>query len=786
MTRIRRYWTGARKAPAQDRFFVESLDPDLWAQGDRHNWDTCWHTGMPAGKVFREAGPGTSINHIPGNNALTVKSMLYTTLSQAERLASTTQARASLDFFPRSHILPGDYHALQRDALENPQKRWIVKPKRLSRGRGIRVLEDAGEVPLGDDWLVQEYLDRPHLLDGRKYVLRLYLLIASIEPLRVYLYRDGFVKLASEPYSAGDFDNLYAHLTNPDINAHNDKVEAPVVFHSFDDYRTWLSAQGADAGALFERIREMAVICAAAARDQMLARTVKSGASAQACYELIGLDCMVDKDLKPWLLECNLSPSLETCAAPEDGGIYEEATKRGVVEDLVSLLGLNLPERPAHIEPADGEGFIRASAEEMARAGRFERIYPGGDVARFLPFLRAPRFADLMLARAVSDTRLEAPRFAPAQVEEFILDDALALFSERTGRFLSPEAAPAFIWLRASAGAPAEQIAGEMADTMNIGNAPGARQALSCEVVNAVADWVADGLLKPADMPAPDVPPAGRQTTSLAGGQDWIEWAGKTVLIRWSAPEIGARIADLASPLRTPSREPDSTLHLIADTPGYALATQDTLVKTGLKLNELASALRDTLLGEWQAAHPDMACLNASCLRIDGELALFANGRANQWDAPSLLIAQQQNAEFLGACAQIAEAGSALPLVIAGRVAADSLTALSMPGGQTPCWQAWPGCERGAYVGANKPEKSGTALPVRAIFIPNKVDASGEPATRPLDGLAKLKALASLLRPAPDRPKAPAELFSWGETLDVFELDYTDADQLSGAAASIR
>jgi Tubulin-tyrosine ligase family len=48
--------------------------------------------------------------------------------------------------------------------------------------------------------LVQEYVDKPLLLDGYKSHLRLYVLVTSVNPLRCFLYKDGMFHLASEKY----------------------------------------------------------------------------------------------------------------------------------------------------------------------------------------------------------------------------------------------------------------------------------------------------------------------------------------------------------------------------------------------------------------------------------------------------------------------------------------------------------------------------------------------------------------------------------------------------------
>jgi len=43
----------------------------------------------------------------------------------------------------------------------------------------------------------QRYIARPHLINDTKYDLRIYVLMTSINPLRIYLYDEGLVRFAS-------------------------------------------------------------------------------------------------------------------------------------------------------------------------------------------------------------------------------------------------------------------------------------------------------------------------------------------------------------------------------------------------------------------------------------------------------------------------------------------------------------------------------------------------------------------------------------------------------------
>jgi hypothetical protein len=197
---------------------------------------------------------------------------------------------------------------------------WIVKPANLSRGRGIYLVDDISEVNVADLSIVSKYIGNPLLINGHKFDLRIYVVMTSVDPLRVYVFKEGLARFATEQFHmAGDAkDNLFVHLTNYSINKKSAAFQQTENLNNDDQGFKWsLSAFcshmqqiNIDMDLFWSRIYDVILKAIISGEDHIFTTFKKTCIHRTNCFELFGFDILIDSDFKPWLMEINLSPSL--------------------------------------------------------------------------------------------------------------------------------------------------------------------------------------------------------------------------------------------------------------------------------------------------------------------------------------------------------------------------------------------------------------------------------------------------------------------------------------------
>eukprot|EP00937_MAST-01D_sp_MAST-1D-sp2_P001757 g1757.t1 len=283
------------------------------------------------------------------------------------------------DFVPVTYVLPADYSIFVEEFRRNPNQMWIMKPTGKAQGKGIFIINKLSQIRkwanngtgaarwaragTGENaYVISRYIEDPLLVGGKKFDLRLYVLVTSFRPLRAFLHRDGFARFCNVKYSAdvGEMDNAYIHLTNVAVQKHNDEYNRSHggKWH-VENLRLYLRAtRGEDAtAALFDGIRALIVHSLRAVQSVIV--------NDRHCFEVYGYDVIVDAQLKPWLVEVNASPSFSATT------MSDRLLKSQLISDVLDLavpLGLADRERgsAAHTRRAPAAG---AAAHAMGTLG---------------------------------------------------------------------------------------------------------------------------------------------------------------------------------------------------------------------------------------------------------------------------------------------------------------------------------------------------------------------------------------------------------------------------------
>lgn len=102
--------------------------------------------------------------------------------------------------FPKSWCLPADYGDLQAYSRAKRHKTYILKPESGCQGKGIWVTKNTKEIKAHEHMLCQVYVSKPFLIDGFKFDLRIYVLVTSCDPFRIFVFKDGLARFATQKY----------------------------------------------------------------------------------------------------------------------------------------------------------------------------------------------------------------------------------------------------------------------------------------------------------------------------------------------------------------------------------------------------------------------------------------------------------------------------------------------------------------------------------------------------------------------------------------------------------
>ncbi|XP_059035958.1 tubulin polyglutamylase TTLL13 [Mustela lutreola] len=412
--------------------------------GEDEEWTVYWTDCSVSLERVMDMKRFQKINHFPGMTEICRKDLLARNLNRMQKLYPT-----EYNIFPRTWCLPADFGDFQSYGRQRKTRTYICKPDSGCQGRGIFITRNPREIKPGEHMICQQYISKPFLIDGFKFDMRIYVLITSCDPLRIFMYEEGLARFATMPYvepSHSNLDDVCMHLTNYAINKHNENFvrdDAMGSKRKLSTLNAWLREHGYDPGELWADIEDI-IIKTIISAHSVLRHNYRtcfpqylSGGTC-ACFEILGFDILLDHRLKPWLLEVNHSPSFTT-----DSRLDREV-KDALLCDAMTLVNLRgcdkrkvmeedkrrVKERlfQYHQQPREARCSRREQLEsshaaildqeryEDSHLGGYRRIYPGPDTEKYAPFFK--HNGSLFQETAASKAREECAR---QQLEEIRL-----------------------------------------------------------------------------------------------------------------------------------------------------------------------------------------------------------------------------------------------------------------------------------------------------------------------------------------------------------------------------
>lgn len=338
---------------------------------------------------WQDLQPWQRTNHIPGFHHWNAKDAFVEGFKAYERRVPGKDHY----FNPETYKLGVEEDRSQFHKVltrEGGMKRpWVLKAGDVNQGKGITMLAPHSDQlthvldnnPADDagDLVIQRYVCNELTWNRRKYDVRMFWLIASIDPLLV-LYHDGYVRIGNAVYDESDFSNTRNHLTTHTKLAEEGKA-------TFKEFEAHLKEHNRNAGLgisdpvghVRNQFKEAIGETVAAFKDVSFTTKKIVEDNGIAFY---GADFILDQDLDVYYLEPQMG-----CGLDEDYNFRIEMHDQ-MFRTMVDVLDEVLVKQEA------GENLL-----PLKNPGKWEVVYADGWIFNFDGYKRSKNKKDCDLPK---------------------------------------------------------------------------------------------------------------------------------------------------------------------------------------------------------------------------------------------------------------------------------------------------------------------------------------------------------------------------------------------------
>ncbi|XP_058119655.1 probable tubulin polyglutamylase ttll-15 [Anopheles ziemanni] len=321
-----KYWIYGRNPTGGHLLHVHNVLQRLGIEqttNDSNEWDLLWAHDYPFRQInLQRMKPHQLVNHFPGSGYITNKVDLSTT---------------RLPYIPAAFKLPAGASLFREYATANPGKKFVQKN---NQHRHIQIKETEEIDFNSNDTFIQEFIDDPLLVDGYKFDIGVYTVITSIDPLRVYIYKgDVLFRYCPVPYYPFNASNVDKYIVGDDYLPTWEVPSLKQYYEKFgfgmkDSFDAYVRSTGQEPDVIWQQVED-AIRTLILKKEPLLAALLPRYANRKNFFEMMRFDLVVDKQLKVFLMEANMSPNLSSAHFKPNRLLYEQ-----VIYNLFQLVGV--------------------------------------------------------------------------------------------------------------------------------------------------------------------------------------------------------------------------------------------------------------------------------------------------------------------------------------------------------------------------------------------------------------------------------------------------------------
>lgn len=248
-----------------NRLGLEKVPMNATAAGIHYDWNLLWSYDhhMTLRLNYSAISFDQKLNHWPGSGAMTSKSVFTTnTLSK---------------YVPRGFL---SVDAVESYVRLHPNKRFVVK-KKSNRGVILQNVTDMNFTSnsFSDGYFAMEFVENPLLFNGHKFDFAVYVVITSVNPLRVYYYNKNIImRFCPKTYDTSDPEDRDRYVVRsshipgskfPGIKEFNDKG-----YTYKEGFNAFLRSKGVDENIIWAKVEDL-IRSIVVSKEKFLIREVR-------------------------------------------------------------------------------------------------------------------------------------------------------------------------------------------------------------------------------------------------------------------------------------------------------------------------------------------------------------------------------------------------------------------------------------------------------------------------------------------------------------------------------